>query len=142
MWELAVQLDDKEEGVKQVFSPGVFNVAWRGMTDGVERFHNGMPPAYADRLVRIVLEHHSLPAIDPALLQKLLDFISSVALPIPLWAMPLQEGVHYVRFLLDIMINQSRFSPGSTGCGGSVRIAVVHSDRVEWVTDSRFKLSH
>ena len=59
-----------------------------------------------------------------------------------LYARGLQEGVDYVRFLLDIMINHSRFVENAFGCGGPVRIVVVQNDGIQKVTSHPFRITH
>lgn len=142
VWEISVHLDDESTAVRNIFARGVFNTAWRGMTEGLVRFHRGVPLEHADRIIKMVLEHHGIESLDDDLAQKVVGFLDGLAFQVPFWALPLQEGVHYVRFCLDVMVNQSRFVADSAGCGGSVRMAVIHNERVEWVTDSRFRLSH
>ena len=48
---------------------------------------------------------------------------------VPFQAMPLQQGVDYVKFRLDIMIGQHHFVSGAPTCGGPVRLAVVTRER-------------
>ena len=44
---------------------------------------------------------------------------------VPFAAMPIEEGVQHVRFLVDLVINHFRFAFGAPVVGGRVRIGKV-----------------
>ena len=44
---------------------------------------------------------------------------------VPFAAMPLEEGVRHVRFLVEMVINHHRFSIGAPVVGGQVKIGKV-----------------
>lgn len=140
-WEVQAAQDDPSRGVSCAASQGFFGAAWRGMTEAITRFIKGMPASYPDELYGTMLAHYGLKP-DPALEKQLTDRIASWEYRIQFGGMPLQEGVDFVRFLLDVMINHSRFVEGAFGCGGPVRIVVVKAMGVEWVVSPKFRTSH
>ncbi len=69
------------------------------------------------------------------------EVVQSAEYIIPFDGMPLQEGIDYVKFCLDIMINQTKFVIGAPTCSGNVRIAVVRQDRgVEFVVNNQLRI--
>jgi hypothetical protein len=142
IWELSVQADSDQTGVVLKRARGTFGAVWKGTTEGVTRFHKGFSPQHLDRVLQVIFEHVGVTAPDAALEMKIRDVLRAAEYHIPFDGMPLQEGVDYVRFLLDIMIRQTRFVVGAPTCGGPVRIAVVQSHGLEWVRQGSFNISH
>ena len=74
-----------------------------------------------------------------ALVEAVRSVVNSHGKKVPFQAMPLRQGVGYVKFLLDIMIGQHHFVQGAPTCGGPVRIAVVTPEEgYKEVTDHGF----
>ena len=45
--------------------------------------------------------------------------------PIPFNAMPMEEGVAYVKFVVEMVINHHRFATGAPVVGGKAQIGLV-----------------
>lgn len=141
VWDIRAEQDDEKLGVTCIMPRGTFSAAWRGLTDGIERLMNGVGTTHAQMIYDIIHKHQPLKQT-PEMIQEIVDALDSWRYRIRFNGMPLQEGVDYVRFLLDVMINHSRFVDGAFGCGGPVRIVVVQEDGVRHVTSHDFRLSH
>lgn len=141
VWELAIHADTADRGVIAKRPRGVFGCIWKGMTEGVVRFHKGFSFGHLNAVIETIKGHAGV-TIDTDLRRKIDEVVRSAEYYIPFDGMPLQEGVDYVRFLLDVMINQTRFVVGAPMCGGRVRIAVVQTTGVQWVTETPFLTSH
>jgi hypothetical protein len=138
MWEVTVHSGSIDDGVQQIRAPGKFGANWRGEIGGVRRFHKGFSFGYLDAVIKAILEHHDVQMTDE-LRQKIQSIIDQAEYAIPWEGMPLQEGIDYVKFCLDIMINQTKFVVGAPTCGGNVRIAVIQRDEgFHFVTDTGF----
>jgi hypothetical protein len=145
-WEVNVHLDEKPDGVKRIRAPGDFGSNWGGQFTGVQRFHKGWDPQAIDALVgALVAEYKMVNPADTAQVQRLSTIVQTALAPfeyqVPFAAMPLQEGIDYTAFCLDIMILQNRFVIGAPTCGGNVRIAVIRKhEGFQWVAGQRFEL--
>ncbi len=51
--------------------------------------------------------------------------INKYQYPIPFEAMPIQQGVAHVKFLVEMVINHYRFAIGAPVVGGKARIGLV-----------------
>lgn len=144
-WEVNVHLE-KADGVKQVRAPGAFGSNWGGQFTGVHRFHKGYDQQAIDALLTaVVTEYKMLDLTNAKEVAKVSALAQSALAPfeyqVPFAAMPLQEGIDYTAFLLDMMILQHRFVIGAPTCGGSVRIAVIRKhEGFQWVAGQRLEV--
>lgn len=145
-WEVNVHLDEKPDGVKRIRAQGEFGSNWGGQFSGVQRFHKGYDPQAIDALLRaLVAEYKMIDPTNPQHVQRISTTVQNALGPfeyvVPFAAMPLQEGIDYTTFLLDMMILQHRFVVGAPTCGGNVRIAVVQKhEGFQWVAGKRFEV--
>jgi hypothetical protein len=127
VWDVMVHASNEQDGVKQSRAPGNFGSNWRGQVEGIRRFHKGFSFQHLDSLVGTILGHFNQ-NMDQELHSKIQSIIQSSEYIVPWGGMPLQEGIDYVKFCLDIMINQTKFVIGAPTCGGNVHICVVQRD--------------
>jgi|GEM_PF-1222043 len=139
LWEVNVHSQTSEEGVHVLRSPGTFGSNWRGEIEGVRRLHKGFSFQHLDAVISNILDFYNV-EMQPELLKKIQTIVNEAEYQIPWDGMPLQEGIDYVKFCLDIMINQTKFVIGAPTCGGNVRLAVIQHDRFEEVTDTDFAI--
>lgn len=139
VWEVVVHSRNLDDGIRKIRGQGDFGSNWRGETEGVKRFHKGFSINHLDRVIGEILNYHDVKmTID--LQQKIYSILNDAEFIIPWDGMPLQEGINYVKFCLDIMINQTKFVIGAPTCGGNVRIAVVERDKVKSILDTDFEV--
>lgn len=140
IWEIIVSESSQEKGVIQLREPGNFGSNWRGQIEGVRRFHKGFSFPELDRIIEILLKYFG-GQMNDEIHQQIIKVVQSAEYIIPFDGMPLQEGINYVKFCLDIMINQSKFVIGAPTCSGNVRIAVVRQDcGVEFVANHQLRI--
>lgn len=146
-WEIGIHFPvEHEQAVTRVREPGNFGSNWGGQFDGVRRFHKGYDPelinAFLDRILGtldIDLEEGSEEAQQIEAVAR--ETLSQFEYQVPFVAMPLQEGIDYVKFLLEMMILQNRFVVGAPTCGGPIRLGVVRKyEGFEWVTEPEFEI--
>jgi hypothetical protein len=142
-WHISVHLRDVSEAVVSIRKPGDFGSNWGGQFDGVQRFHKGYDLGVIQALTNSLLRRYSVNVSSQDDLRQLVETaVAPFEYQVPFAAMPIQEGIAYVKFLLDIAILQHRFVIGAPTCGGSIRIAVVRKhEGFEWVTPTRFTIS-
>lgn len=131
-----------DEAPVQIRKSGDFGSNWGGQYDGVKRFHKGFDDRVMDAALQAAFQHAGVDTskLDPNQLTAAVDAaVGHFEYQVPFAAMPLQEGIDYVRFLLEIAILQHRFVIGAPTCGGNVRLAVVRKyEGLEWVTPLKF----
>ena len=145
-WQVNVHLDEKAGGVTRVRAPGEFGSNWGGQFTGVFRFHKGYDQQAIEAVLNALVAEYKM--IDPANAEQVKKVtalaegaLSPFEYQVPFAAMPLQEGIDYTAFLLDIMILQHRFVIGAPTCGGRVRIAVIRKhEGFQWVAGQRFEI--
>ena len=64
-------------------------------------------------------------ALTPSEEQQARDILSKYEYAIPFEAMPMDEGVAYTRFLVQLVINHHRFAIGAPVVGGRMMIGKV-----------------
>src|SRR5262249_20147055 len=64
-------------------------------------------------------------ALDPAEQAEINQILGKYEYQIPFAAMPLKEGIQYVRFLVELVINHHRYAVGAPVVGGKCRIGSV-----------------
>lgn len=141
LWDVVVHNPSIQDGVKQTRAPGEFGSSWRGQVEGVRRFHKGFAFGHLQSIIDVLLKHFDVQMNDE-LNQKIMSIVEQAEYVIPWGGMPLQEGVDYVKFCLDIMINQTKFVIGAPTCGGNVRIGVVQRGKkgLGFVTQTNFEV--
>ncbi len=93
-------------------------LSWFGFTDFISRFLFGY-----DEHLKEILQENDIP-------QKTIDNIvddcyNNFQLPLGVPAMPIQDAIDLVKFLVEMAINTSRFVPGAQVIGGPIDIAVI-----------------
>ena len=140
LWDVAVHTKSLKDGIVQTRASGDFGSSWRGQIEGIRRFHKGFSFGHLDSVIEAILKHYGV-QMDNELPEKINSIVRSAEYIIPWGGMPLQEGVDYVKFCLDIMINQTKFVIGAPTCGGNVRVGVVQRDEgFRFVTDTDFEV--
>jgi hypothetical protein len=143
-WRVGVSLDEAS-AVSRLRAPGDFGSNWGGEFHGVQRFHKGYDQQLLGTVVQNLFAEFKVDVSSPDAQKRMNDVLNRI-LPafeyqVPFAAMPLQEGIDYTTFLLDLMILQHRFVVGAPTCGGSVRIAVVRKhEGFEWVNGPQFQV--
>ena len=119
-WEFTLPKSSKPSRVQQ---HGVFGASWRGITRPFTRLYKGVDPAL---LQRIEAKKRDL---DPLVLSLVFD------------AMPIQEAIDFVVFILQTTINVAKFELGSSSCGGPLWVALITRDEeFRWIERPRWKV--
>lgn len=139
LWEVLAQFDDPAMAVKLVRPRGQFGANWQGFFSGVTRFMKGFEPGAINDLVAFFVEQKGAQLAD-ADKTALTTLLAPYEYVIPFDAMPLQEGIDYVAFLVGIMVNQTRFVVGAPVCGGNIRLGVVRRSGFQFVSETPLRL--
>lgn len=118
---------------------GNFGTNWFGEFGAITRFFKGFDVRLIDSLIKYFVQNCGV-KWDKEHEQAIQRMIAEFEYRVPYQAMPLQQGVEHVQFLLDVVINQHKFVVGAPLCGGNIRIAVVQPNSFQFVTDDSFKM--
>lgn len=143
VWHIRIPLKDDKFGLICVREKGQFGTNWFGITEPIFRLIKGygrnVPNLLIDYLVKtykIGFEDKDKIAIE--------GILKGFEYQIPYAAMPIQEGADHVNFLLDLVINQTKYVIGAEVCGGPVKIGVVQRGEKEFriITDNKISISN
>lgn len=65
------------------------------------------------------------------MIQKWVDDHVSV-LPLIFNGMPLQDGIDFAEYCVQVVIGRYRFGPGAPLCGGDIDVAVIRPNSFKW----------
>jgi hypothetical protein len=95
-----------------------FGLTWGGQREFVDRLVKG----YDYRLPKIISDTLDL---QPSQFELVEQALSSLAMSIPLQAMPLQDCVNLAIFFIRTTITAQRLTVGIRGCGGPIDVAII-----------------
>lgn len=125
VWEVHVPGLDNNPGAQCIRLKGAFGTNWFGQHNAITRFIKGFDPLLIDEIVDHLLKRYGITPVGNELSLRISQIASRHEYHTAFDAMPLMEGIDYVRFTLDMAVNQHRFVIGAPPCGGNPRIAVI-----------------
>ena len=125
VWEVHVSSVEKNPASQCIRPQGEFGTNWFGQHDAITRFIKGVDPLLIDEIVDYLTQRYEIGPGDNELKLRMGLIASRHEYHIAFDAMPLMQGIEYVRFVLDMAINQHRFVIGAPACGSNPRIAVI-----------------
>ncbi|MFQ5874863.1 MAG: hypothetical protein ACE5JL_13855 [Dehalococcoidia bacterium] len=127
-WEFALP---GQEVPKRVRPDDNFGASWRGVAVPFTRLYRGVDPRLREELGK--------KGIDEEAFRKLRDQFTS---PIVFDAMPIQDAIDFVVFVLETTINMARFEVGMPSCGGPLWVATItKQDKFEWIQRPTWQVS-
>ncbi len=100
-----------------------FGVNWWGLADALIRLILGFDPLSLDVLIQR--------GVEPQMIQKWVDDHVSV-LPLIFNGMPLQDGIDFAEYCVQVVIGRYKFGPGAPLCGGDIDVAVIRPNSFKW----------
>lgn len=145
VWEIRFRpRENNPQPLTAVRDRGVFGANWFAEIKPVSRLIKGYDPQLVNPLVNLILKELAITAVPSEkkgeLQKKVNEFLSNFEYRTIFDGMPLQEGIYYVKFLLETAINQSRFTIGVPTCGGDINMALVLKDGYKPVNPKEFVL--
>lgn len=139
-FEIKIPIHKKKNDINTLRKQGDFGTNWFGTIDPIRRFVKGFDIKLLNKLIGYFVEKKSV-KFSESLEKDIQKILSDSEYIIPYDAMPLQEGINHVKFLLEMVINHNKFVIGAPICGGPMRIAVItQNDGFKLVTDNQLKL--
>lgn len=124
VWEIVVPFHANPGSAKQWCKEGDFRPVWFAVNGPIVRYVKGIDPALMNELVQhfSTLRGTPLTAAEVAAVQNICD---KYEYAMPFYAMPIQEGAAYVRFVVEMVINHHRFAVGAPIVGGRSTVGLV-----------------
>ncbi len=123
-WEIQIPLHTHPASARQVCGPGTFLVAWFATFDPIERYLLGF-----DRGLLAELSTYVEGLLGRPLTQDEINGFAPIrekyGYRIMLDSMPIQAGIEYVRFLVQLVIQHYRFTSPHPVVGGRAKLGVV-----------------
>ena len=123
-WEIQIPLHAEPNSARQVCGPGSFLVAWFATFAPIERYLYGI-----DRGLLVETSAFIEQVLGRALTQEEVDRYEPIrnkyAYSIMLDSMPIQTGIEYVRFLVQLVIQHYHFTSTHPVVGGRAKLGVV-----------------
>ena len=94
------------------------------MADPILRYMNGIDMNTVSDICNHFAAQRGTPMTEDDW-NDILGIISKHAYNVPFWAMPIEEGVQYATFLVQLCVNHQRFVGGAPLVGGRVNIGKV-----------------
>lgn len=123
-WEIRIPTNAEPDSARQICAPGSFIVAWFATCTPIERYLFGYDRALLSDISNFIAEILGRP-----LTQEEIDRFTPIRdkhqYSIPVDYMPIQTGIEYVRFLVQLVIQHYRFTSTHAVVGGREKIGVV-----------------
>ncbi|MHA1395917.1 MAG: hypothetical protein ACTSRZ_20630 [Promethearchaeota archaeon] len=118
---------------------GNFGSNWFGVIDPIRRLIKGFDVNLLNKIIEYFVSNFNI-EFSEKINNDINKIIRDYEYKIPYNAMPLQEGIDHVKFLLDIVINNYKFVIGAPICGGNIRIAIITRDGYKKITENELRI--
>lgn len=124
VWEIIIPIHDKVGSANLPNGQGAFGSTWFALNTPIVRYVKGFDPSLLNKIVEYYdkLRGQKLTEQEQ---KDLGGIISGFEYAIPFASMPLQEGIAYVRFFVEMVINHHRFASGAPVVGGKACVGLV-----------------
>lgn len=141
VYEVKIPAGNETEAIRFLRNKGQFGTNWFGQNASIKRLIKGFDENILNQLLGYLVNKFKL-TMDQATNDEIMKILQLHEHRIPYDAMPLQEGIDHVKFLLDVVINETKFVIGAPTCGGNIRIAAIDREKgFRFVTDNELKIS-
>lgn len=123
-WEIRIPEHSEPNSARPICTPGNFLVAWFATCGPIERYLFGYDRGLLRDTATFVEEILGRP-LSPEERNRYTPIRESYGYSIPVDYMPIQTGVEYVRFLVQLVIQHYRFTSSHPVVGGRERLGVV-----------------
>jgi len=124
VWEIQIPFHDTPNSAKQWRAQGDFGSIWFALNEPIYRFKKGYDRALLKELKQYFAQLRGAP-LTPEENAMIEQMVAKYEYMIPFPAMPIEEGIAFVRFLVEMVIKHHRFAIGAPIVGGKARIGLV-----------------
>ena len=112
-WEFTLPIHSQPIRVRE---RDVFGASWRGIVHPFTRLYKGFDPRLDLKKWKVKKEE-----LDPLVLSLVFD------------AMPIQDAIDFVVFILQTTVNVAKFDAGASSCGGPLWVSLITRDKFQWI---------
>ncbi len=124
VWEIIIPRHQSVNSVTNTRKEGNFGGNWFALYDPIFRYTKGYDRKLIEELTDYFVQLRGSP-VTPQEKTAINGILQKHEYHVPFGAMPIEEGVAEVRFLVGLVISHHRFSIGAPVVGGKVRIGLV-----------------
>lgn len=124
IWEILIPIHNTPNSATQWCHPKEFRCAWFAINEPIYRYTKGYDRSLLQELKDYMGNLRGTP-LNSSEVQAIDTIAAKYEYPFPCSGMPIREGMAYVRFQVELVINHHRFSIGAPVVGGDARIGVV-----------------
>jgi len=143
VWELKFPSGEEKAIPRHVRPRGSFGANWFATYKSITRLIKGYDEGVVNNLLNFFIKEFKVEMtteLSAKIQKEIAQILSAGEYRTIFDGMTLQDGISYVKFLLDTAINQSRFTIGPETCGGDVRIAVIDQDGFNDITHRELRI--
>jgi hypothetical protein len=124
VWEIIIPLHKTKNSAKLWCDEGNFRPVWFALNEPIFRYHKGYDRSLLKELIEYFVQIRGAP-LTKAENAEIMKILGRHEYRIPFGGMPIEDGVAYVRFLVDMVVNHHRYAIGAPVVGGRVQIGKV-----------------
>ncbi len=124
VWEIRIPFDEKANSAELWCEEGNFRPVWFAVNDPILRYQKGYDRELLDRLLEYFEQLRGTPFVSTEK-KAIEEIVNKSEYPIPFGGMPIIEGIAYVKFVVEMVINHHRFTIGAPIVGGEAQIGLV-----------------
>ncbi|HLL61242.1 MAG TPA: hypothetical protein VK338_05975 [Candidatus Nitrosocosmicus sp.] len=140
VWQILVPLEDSLTCIRE---RGSFGTNWFGQIESLTRMIKGFAGEVPNGIIDYFVRTYKIDVKETDI-NELKKILAEFEYKIPYQAMPIQEGINHVKYLLDLVIGQTQFVIGAPICGGPIRIGVVRRGETvfRFITENSLKVDN
>jgi len=124
VWLILIPLHNTPWSAQLKRPPGNFGSDWYSLHQPIHRYFKGYDQRLLGEITNYITQIKGS-SLTPQEKQQLLQIVSKYEYQVPFPAMPIQQGVKLVKFLIELVINHYRFAIGAPIVGGKAHIGLV-----------------
>lgn len=124
VWQILIPFHQTPNSAKLVRRRGNFGSNWFALNEPIFRYVKGYDRRLLGELKKYFIQIRGSD-FTPQEGKAISDILKKYEYPIPFSAMPMEEGVAHVKFLVEMLINHHRFAIGAPVVGGKACIGLV-----------------
>lgn len=124
VWEIQIPQHATPNSCVRRKGPGELGSDWFAMYQPILRYLKGFDPVLIDALISYINPKLAKP-LSATELDEVGRLLQRFEYQTMYKAMPMEEGVRFVRFLVELVINHHRFTVGAPVVGGKARLGMV-----------------
>jgi len=124
VWEILIPFNEGVHSATLWCREGQFRPVWFALNEPIFRYEKGYDRNLIGELKKYFAQLRGSP-LTGAEDKEITEILNRYEYPIPFGGMPMEEGVAYVKFVVEMVINHHRFATGAPVVGGNAQISLV-----------------